>query len=844
MRPRELTLQGFRSYRERSTFDLRDRRLIGVVGPIGSGKSSLLDAIAFALYGKTPTFERDTRSLIHQLCDVAHVEFTFEVDGQIWRVQRGLRRKGQSGHKLERLSEDAPDADVLESVQLDRPVRERVEQLLGMGFDAFRRSVLLAQNRFAEFLRASDGQRNDVLKGVFGYERFDAAQTAAKDRARDAEGELAVLELEGDRLRRAGEERDAAVEAAERASERHARLDAAASKVEGHVAARTAAQRAAAEAGQRIDALRELTASLPPADELATVVRVAEEGGLELERLQAREAEAAEAAAAAEAELSQIAERVGDRASFTAFAELVARLDHEAVEAARAAAEAARAASTKDGLTAAAREAAIAAAAARELVATTEAALAEASEHTAQADAALHEARHAEMARELRRHLQAGAPCPVCTQVVVAPPRAAATAKVATAEKTLTRARRVEAEARAGVEEAGRRAAIATERTASASSAAAQAEQPFVEASDRARAAEAALAVTRSELVDRLGEGDPRELLLAREAELEAAESHLRDAARQLTEARAELDAERRTGLEAARALATLATKVAAAWGSLGEPHDMAPDAAGVRLAFVELGDAVIARNEEAEAERSASEEEARRAEASLVAELDALGLAADADFDAERRTAAAERAAADEHVRSLEATLAGAADLAGRIADATAQRDLARRLASDLQPSRFLAFLLAEERAALAVLGSVHLEELTGGAYRFTEDDTFRILDMNGGGAERSADSLSGGETFLASLALALALAEMVTRGGGRLDSFFLDEGFGSLDPEHLDRAMDGIGRLVAGDTDRLVVLVSHVEQMREVLEDLIVLDKDGRTGDTVVVSGASRDR
>ncbi len=57
-----------------------------------------------------------------------------------------------------------------------------------MGFDAFRRSVLLAQNRFAEFLRASDGQRNDVLKGVFGYERFEAAQAAAKDHARDADG--------------------------------------------------------------------------------------------------------------------------------------------------------------------------------------------------------------------------------------------------------------------------------------------------------------------------------------------------------------------------------------------------------------------------------------------------------------------------------------------------------------------------------------------------------------------------------------------------------------------------------------------------------------------------------
>jgi len=100
--------------------------------------------------------------------------------------------------------------------------------------------------------------------------------------------------------------------------------------------------------------------------------------------------------------------------------------------------------------------------------------------------------------------------------------------------------------------------------------------------------------------------------------------------------------------------------------------------------------------------------------------------------------------------------------------------------------------------------------------------------------------DSLSGGESFIASLALALALAQMVARSGGSLDSFFLDEGFGSLDPEHLDRAMEGISRLVASDDRRLVVVVSHVPEMREAIEDLIVLDKDPVTGDSVVRSGA----
>ena len=114
----------------------------------------------------------------------------------------------------------------------------------------------------------------------------------------------------------------------------------------------------------------------------------------------------------------------------------------------------------------------------------------------------------------------------------------------------------------------------------------------------------------------------------------------------------------------------------------------------------------------------------------------------------------------------------------------------------------------MEEERAELAELGSGMFETLTGGNYRFSADDSFDILDLNAADRPRKADSLSGGETFLASLSLALALAEMVARGGGRLDAFFLDEGFGSLDPEHLDRAMEGIGRLVAEDGGRLVVL------------------------------------
>ena len=119
----------------------------------------------------------------------------------------------------------------------------------------------------------------------------------------------------------------------------------------------------------------------------------------------------------------------------------------------------------------------------------------------------------------------------------------------------------------------------------------------------------------------------------------------------------------------------------------------------------------------------------------------------------------------------------------------------------------------------------------------RFSADGDFHIVDLTSADAVRRADSLSGGETFLASLALALALAEMVARTGGRLDAFFLDEGFGSLDPEHLDLAMEGIEQLASGAANRLVLVVSHVAEMRHRIEDLIELDRDPVTGDTIVV-------
>ncbi len=283
-----------------------------------------------------------------------------------------------------------------------------------------------------------------------------------------------------------------------------------------------------------------------------------------------------------------------------------------------------------------------------------------------------------------------------------------------------------------------------------------------------------------------------------------------------------------------------MATRIVGCWGRLGEERDPVTDPGELTIARRELIERIEKLRTEVEEVRTRAGDRAESCLERLTSIADELGLEGIDAFGDARARADVERGAAQQLVADLEKLLADGEDLEERIAATRDRAGLLDRLERDLRPSRFLAFLLEEERAELAELGSEHFERLTGGAFRFSEDDRFDVRDMNAAGRVRRADSLSGGETFLASLALALALAEMVARGGGRLDAFFLDEGFGSLDPEHLDLAMEGIGRLVAHDPERLVVLVSHVREMRESIEDLIELAKDPVTGDTRVLGGA----
>jgi exonuclease SbcC len=150
--------------------------------------------------------------------------------------------------------------------------------------------------------------------------------------------------------------------------------------------------------------------------------------------------------------------------------------------------------------------------------------------------------------------------------------------------------------------------------------------------------------------------------------------------------------------------------------------------------------------------------------------------------------------------------------------------------LSQTLTDGRFIRALVAERERELLVEASRKLRELTGETFGFGE--AFRIVDRRTG-QRRLPETLSGGERFLASLALALGLVEIATRGGGQLDALFLDEGFGSLDSSSLDQALSTLGGLAVGG--KLVVLVSHLRRVAEHVDDVLLVTRDDVTGSAV---------
>jgi exonuclease SbcC len=156
--------------------------------------------------------------------------------------------------------------------------------------------------------------------------------------------------------------------------------------------------------------------------------------------------------------------------------------------------------------------------------------------------------------------------------------------------------------------------------------------------------------------------------------------------------------------------------------------------------------------------------------------------------------------------------------------------------------------FVLAARLEEVAAAASERLLRMTQGRYSLIHTDGSARGGARSGlgllardtwtGQDRETSTLSGGETFLASLALALGLTDVVTAeaGGARIEALFVDEGFGTLDEQTLDEVMDVLDGLREGG--RIVGLVSHVTELRQRIPAQVEVRK-GRAGSALAVHG-----
>ncbi|MBU5593422.1 exonuclease SbcC [Clostridium sp. MSJ-4] len=149
------------------------------------------------------------------------------------------------------------------------------------------------------------------------------------------------------------------------------------------------------------------------------------------------------------------------------------------------------------------------------------------------------------------------------------------------------------------------------------------------------------------------------------------------------------------------------------------------------------------------------------------------------------------------------------------------------------IEGNKFVEFVAQSQLKYICIEASKRLKDITRGRYALELDDSgsFVMRDDFNGGHRRSASTLSGGETFLTSLSLALALSSQIQlKGSAPLEFFFLDEGFGSLDKALLDTVIDSLETL---RSDRLSIgLISHVEDLKNRVPIKLIVDS-GSNGD-----------
>jgi len=204
MIPIQLTLEGLYSYQERQKIDfknLTEAGIFGIFGSVGSGKSSILEAISFALYGETERLnarDKRTYNMMNLKSNRSYIEFDFiNYENKKFRATREFRRNSKN-------FEDVKTPNVIfyewkneNWIPLEH---SNSEKLIGLSYANFKRTIIIPQGQFKEFIELGATERTNMMKEIFGLQRFDlqnnvsALHTKNRSELDQLEGQLKGFE--------------------------------------------------------------------------------------------------------------------------------------------------------------------------------------------------------------------------------------------------------------------------------------------------------------------------------------------------------------------------------------------------------------------------------------------------------------------------------------------------------------------------------------------------------------------------------------------------------------------------------------------------------------------------
>ncbi len=918
MRPLELKMTAFGPYAGETEIDfskLGDSGLYLICGDTGAGKTTIFDAISYALFGEPSGSSRDDKMMRSDYADeltATEVELRFEHLGKVYTAARcpgGHKRPKERGEGLKdgkaRAELTLPDGRVLSKKD---DIKREIESILGITRQQFAQIAMIAQGEFKKVLLAQTGERTEIFRKVFKTEAYEKLQLRLKTEAR-------ALAAESDRLSLGiaqhiagaccGDNGDHALRLAE-AREGRMHPDAARELIEQIVSEDTQTQaeldERLASLGKRLDAVKlDLErCSLRAADEAALIKAKAGaealENGLAAACTEMDKAKAEEPRAQA-----LLARRLSLEREMTIYSELETKRSEERrlrAEAEKAEGDCRR---YKEAFEKAAEEKercrreqeslkdarSLRAQYAGQMAVFRKRkeefeALEEDMRQRAELEKALEKAqkiyltaaREAEgkdSAHRIRRRaytdaqagilaetLEPGKPCPVCGAlehpVPAAKPSAAPSKTELDAEEE--QLEKLKKYAEKASENAGKAKGLFEGKDAAVRLAAGE-KLGTEDVSEAEKALETALAEQRENIENTLAliaaedkniarldalEG----LALIKEAEAEDFRERLSEAEKRLTESR--------TACEAlAKSIAEQAGKLE--FRSRAEAEKAGAEAEKERRAIVSAIEKCDKTVRDTQTKLAALKEKTSVLSRRIAEypELDAEALA-EARRQAEEagKTASDCRDAVRERLAANRAALSGIAEKSRDAAKVLRRRqwmeELAKTANGELRGKQKISletYVQMQHFDNILSRANLRLMTMTDGQYELerVRDDSIdgkhgldlNIVDHFANNSRRSVKSLSGGESFKASLALALGLSDVIqeSAGGVRIDSMFVDEGFGSLDEESLRLAIRALDSLSEGR--RLVGIISHVTELRERIERQVTVSKTPGGGSSI---------